>query len=114
MYSDFTTSFQLENFPEFTNVATNTFCRITHDWVIDLNHGNDHLAFYIIRHSHMVHFVVNLTSKHFLLTRKHFDQAIRVVKVQCTTTCDLLVLELEHRFLDHELMNVLGIIYPQY
>jgi hypothetical protein len=68
MYSDFTTSFQLENFPEFTNVATNTFCRITHDWVIDLNHGNDHLAFYIIRHSHMVHFVVNLTSKHFLLT----------------------------------------------
>jgi len=28
--------------------------------------------------------------------------------------CDLLVLELEWRFSNHELMNVLGIIYSQY
>jgi len=36
------------------------------------------------------------------------------VKVQCTITCDLLVIKLKRRFLDHELMNALGIIYPQY
>jgi hypothetical protein len=30
------------------------------------------------------------------------------------TTYDLLVTELEHRFLDHELMNVFGVVYPQY
>jgi hypothetical protein len=27
---------------------------------------------------------------------------------------DVLVVELEHRFQDHELMNVLELIYPQY
>ncbi len=41
MYNDPTTSFQPKNFPEFTNVA-NTFCRITQNWVIDLNDGNEH------------------------------------------------------------------------
>jgi hypothetical protein len=62
----------------------------------------------------MVHFVVILTSEHPPITWQHFDQTIKVVKVQCIATSDLLVLELEWRFLDHELMNVLGIIYPQY
>ncbi len=38
------------------------------------------------------------------------------MKAQCTSiaTCDLLVIELKQRFLDHELMNALSIIYPQY
>ncbi len=36
------------------------------------------------------------------------------MKVQCTIACDLLVRELEGKFLNHELMNVLGIIYSQY
>jgi hypothetical protein len=109
MYNDPTTSFQHNFFPEFTNVS-NTYCRITQDWVIDLNDGNEHLVFCIIEQSHMVHFIVTLIGEHFLVIWKSFDQ---VVKDQCTATCDLLVLELEQRFPNHELMNVLGIIYPQ-
>jgi hypothetical protein len=113
MYSDPTTSFQPKNFLEFTNVA-NTSCRITQDWVINLNDGNEYLAFCIIGQSHMLHYIVNLTSEHSLVIWEGFDQAIKVVKVQYIITCDLLVLELERRFPNHKLMNVLGIIYPQY
>jgi hypothetical protein len=47
MYSDPTTSFQRNFFPKFTNVA-NTSCGITQDWMIDLNNGNERLAFCII------------------------------------------------------------------
>jgi hypothetical protein len=36
------------------------------------------------------------------------------MKVQYTTTCDLLVIELECKFSNYELMNVFGVIYPQY
>ncbi len=36
------------------------------------------------------------------------------MKAQCTIACDLLVRELEGKFLNHELMNVLGIIFSQY
>jgi hypothetical protein len=60
----------------------------------------------------MVHSIVVLIGKHFLVAQKGFDQTIMIVKSQCTTTCDLLVLELEQRFSSHELMNALGIIYP--
>jgi hypothetical protein len=33
------------------------------------------------------------------------------MKAHCTIACDLLVIELERRFPNHELMNALGIIY---
>jgi len=63
MYNDPTTSFQHKVFLEFTNVV-NTYCRITQDWVIDLNDGNEHLVFCIIEQSHMVHFIVTLIGEH--------------------------------------------------
>ncbi len=62
----------------------------------------------------MVHSIITLTSEHSLVIQEGFDQAIKVVKVQCIITCDLLVFELEWRFPNHELMNALRIIYPQY
>jgi hypothetical protein len=36
------------------------------------------------------------------------------MKAQYTTTCDLLVIELECKFSNYELMNVFRVIYPQY
>lgn len=80
LYNDSTTSIQLENFPEFTYVVANTSCKITQDWVTDLNDDNEHLVFCIIEQSHIMHFVVVLTSKHFPITQKGVDQAVKVVK----------------------------------
>jgi hypothetical protein len=51
---DSTTSFQVANFFKLTDVAAN-ICRITHDWVMDLNDG--YLAFQIMGLSHMFHYV---------------------------------------------------------
>jgi hypothetical protein len=62
----------------------------------------------------MVHYVDYLTGIHSTIIREGFDEAIASMKVQCTIFCDLLVIELKWRFLDHELMDALGIIYPQY
>jgi hypothetical protein len=36
------------------------------------------------------------------------------MKAQCVVACDLLVIELECKFLNHELMDIFGVIYPQY
>jgi len=111
MYIDPTTSFWLENFPKFTDVVVSTYCRIIQDWMIHLNDETKHLVFHIIGQFQMVHCVDSLSGIHFVVTREGFDQIITFVKVQCIIACDLLVIELERRFLDHELMNVLGIIY---
>jgi hypothetical protein len=62
----------------------------------------------------MVHFVDHLTSIHSLGTLEGFEIVILVVKTHCTISCDLLIIELKHRLLDHELKNVFMVIYPQY
>jgi hypothetical protein len=51
---DSTTSFQVANLLKLIDVATN-ICRITHDWVMELNDG--YLTFQIMGQSHMVHYV---------------------------------------------------------
>jgi hypothetical protein len=40
----------------------------------------------------MVHYVDFVICMHFGVTREGFDQTI---KIQCTTTCDMLILESE-------------------
>jgi hypothetical protein len=62
----------------------------------------------------MVHFVDHLTSIHSLVTLKGFEVVILVMKTHCAISCDLLIIELKHRFLDHEWMNVFMVIYPRY
>jgi hypothetical protein len=59
----------------------------------------------------MVHYVDFLIGIHSTVTWEGFDQIITFVKAQCIVARDLLVIELERRFLDHELMNAFGIIY---
>ncbi len=113
MYIDPTTSFQLNFFPKFTDVA-NTYYRIIQNWVTNLNDGREHLVFCIIGQSHMVHNVDSWIGIHFAITWKGFDQAITSVKTQCIIAYDLLVTKLERRFPNHELKNAFGIIYPQY
>ncbi len=59
----------------------------------------------------MVHYVDFLIGIHSIVTSEGFDQIITFVKAQYIVARDLLVIELEWRFLNHELMNALGIIY---
>jgi hypothetical protein len=47
-----------------------------------------------------------------LFKKKGFNFGLS--NISFTIACDLLVMDLECRFLDHELMNVLGVIYPQH
>ncbi len=64
---------------------------------------------------HVVHYVDPLINIHSLIICDDFEVDILTMKVQCIVAYDLLVIELECKFLDHELMtNVLGVIYPQY
>jgi hypothetical protein len=60
----------------------------------------------------MVHSIDLLTSVNFIITCDDFEVTNKVVKAQCiVVACDLLVIELEHGFSNHELMNALWVIY---
>lgn len=77
----------------------------------NLNDGTKHLTFYIMEQSHMVHFVNPLIVFQFPITH---DATIIIVKAQCITKSNLLLTKLKCKFLNHELMNALRIIYSQY
>jgi hypothetical protein len=59
----------------------------------------------------MVHYVDLLGGFHPLVLCNDFETIITMGKVECTITFNLLAIELKCRFLDYELMNVLGVIY---
>jgi hypothetical protein len=61
----------------------------------------------------MVHFVDHLINIHSIVTLEGFEVVILIVKNHYTISYDLLIIELKHRFLDHEPMNVFMVIYPQ-
>jgi hypothetical protein len=64
---------------------------------------------------HVVHYVDPLINIHPLIICDRFEVDILTMKVQGIVACDLLIIELECKFLDHKLMtNVIGVIYPQY
>ena len=43
-----------------------------------------------------------------------FDNILSSIKGQCCDAVEMLIAELGKRFPDHELMNALGIVFPQY
>jgi len=51
----------------------NTSYRIIQDWVINLNDDMEHLAFHIIRQSHMIHYVNYVIGMHFGVTWEGFN-----------------------------------------
>jgi len=59
----------------------------------------------------MVHYVDPLGGFHSLILYDNFETTITIGKAQCIITSNLLTIELKCRFLDYELMNVLGVIY---
>jgi len=64
---------------------------------------------------HVVHYVDPLINIHSLIICDGFEIDILTMKVQGIVAGDLLIIELECKFLDHKLMtNVIGVIYPQY
>ncbi len=73
-----------------------------------------HLTFHIIRQPHMVHFVDLLIGVHFTIIHDSFETIIKTIKAQYIVAYALIIIELECRFLNHELMDAFQNNYPQY
>ena len=80
----------------------------------DLNTGVKMLAFRITGHSHAAHSICAVTGKKLPMTRVDFASVVSSMKGQCRDAAEMFVLELDVRFPEVELMNSLGIVFPQY
>ena len=98
----------------FHDILNDQTYSISQEWVTDLNTSVETLAFRIADHSHAAHSICTVSGKKLPVTRADLASAVSSVKAQCRDAVEMLVLELDIRFSEVELMNSLGIVFPQY
>jgi hypothetical protein len=113
MYCDPDASFSPAHFPLFNDIVTDHSYTISQEWVVDLNDGSETLAFRIANHTYTAH-QLGLHGEHFPVSRDNFLAAVSSIKGQCSSAAELLIEELSRRFPDSEIMEALGIVFPQY
>jgi hypothetical protein len=59
----------------------------------------------------MIDYVSGLSKS---VSREEFNAAFSAVKGQCKAAAELLISQLEKRFPNSEIMEALGIVFPQY
>lgn len=73
-----------------------------------------HLSFRIGDRTYPAHSICALSGKKLPVSESDFRAVIASVKGQCRDAADLLRLELDLRCPEVELMNALGVVFPQY
>jgi hypothetical protein len=85
------------------------------DWFSNLNGSEDdvYLAFFFSHHKYYVYYTSeDGSASPWLVTMDAFKQVMDKVKEECEGIAWGLMSELEKCFLEHEVMNALGVIYP--
>jgi len=114
MYSDNDTAWQKHHFEMFHDLLHDRSYSISQEWVTDLNTGVETLAFRIGGHTYPAHSLCALSGKKVSVTRDDMAAVVSSVKAQCRDAAEMLTLELDLRFPEVELMNALGVVFPQY
>ena len=114
MYCDSYTSFQPIHFQLFSDVVANHSHMISQEWVTNLNDGSETLAYRINNHIYPAHLTDYVTEVRKYVGREEFDIVVSAVKGQCKAIAELLISQLEKRFPKSEIMEALGIVFPQY
>ena len=98
----------------FCDVVEDHSYTIFQEWIIDLNTSCKSLAFRIFGHTYPSQSLCPTSSKKLSMSKADFEGAIASVKGQCRDACEVLIVELDKRFPDFELMNTLAIVFPQF
>jgi len=114
MYSDPETACQKQHFEMFHDILNDQTYSISQEWVSDLNTSVETLAFRIAGHGHAAHSICAVSGKKLPVTRAELASAVSSVKARRRDAVEMLVLELDVRLPEAELMNLLGIVFPQY
>jgi hypothetical protein len=113
-YLDPKTSFRRSQFQQFCDIVDDHSFTITQEWMTDLNDGSESLAFTINGRSYAAHSLCLVTGKKERVGRDGFEAVISNVKGQATSAAEMLISELSKRFPSCDLMDALGIVFPQF
>jgi hypothetical protein len=83
-------------------------------WIQDLNTKIDHLAFELEGQHIWARYKDHATSKAYFVTWVVYAKVVVEVKLWCAYASEKLIFELGNHFPFHEMMDLLGVVYPQY
>ncbi len=81
-------------------------------WYVEPTTQMDYVDFCCKEQFYMLHKIDKCTGVVSMVTKEDWVIVCQDVKNQCTFVAKGLILELDRRFLAHELMNANGIVYP--
>jgi hypothetical protein len=80
----------------------------------DLNNGAETLGFCIHGHMYNAHMIDPILGEKKPVSMEDFATVVSFVKGQCIAAADLFISQLDRRFPNCDIMEALGIVFPQY
>jgi hypothetical protein len=101
-------------FHGYQNLLNETSDVVVHEWAPDLNTRLENLSFWIISISIMIHCHCLEITLFVLVIRVFFQHTMNNVQMQCSQVATKVSDELEKQFHVQDVMDALGVVYPQY
>jgi hypothetical protein len=113
-YVDSENAYAADVFRRFKDICNDTSEVFTHEWRDDMNMGAQTLSMRVGGVTVVMHCRVHVGAQYVPMTRSKFLEIQASVKQQCSEAACQIILELDRRFPTVEVMDALGIVYPQY
>jgi hypothetical protein len=107
--------FEDPTFNYLNAIETLTNNNLPMDWFSELNGGEDvvYLAFLFFGHKYLIYYIgEDGFASPQPITKEAFKQVVNKLKEECEGATRGLMFEWEKHFLGHEVMTILGVIYP--
>ena len=108
LYEDQATRFSTDEFWAYKNLLDCSHEHVHWKWITDLNDNTSQLAFVC---SNEQIFAVHEGSN---VSRELFGEIVQKILTESAVAASTLIKELDNRFLSQNLMQAMGILYPQY
>jgi hypothetical protein len=100
-------------FNGYYNLLNGTLDMVVHEWSHDLNIGFENLGFQIAGISNIMHYWCPKTLIYVHVTCVFFQHTINQVQRQCSKTITKLNDEFEKQLFAQDVVDALGVVYPQ-
>jgi hypothetical protein len=106
--------FSHDQFESFVDLVEFKFDVLPTIWYLEPTTQMDYATFCFKEQFYMLHKIDKCTRVVSMVTKEDWVVVCQDVKKQCTYVIKGLILELDKRFLAHEVMNATNIVYLQY
>jgi hypothetical protein len=113
LFVDPETAFTGRPFAEFQRLVDDKSTCVDFEWLIDMETHEEFLNYNVLDGKHNLYRILE-DGREIPISRMEFNMVIIDVQAQALIAAKMMISELDHYFPDVDLINALGVVYPQY